>query len=116
MNNREIIEKVIEAFDRNDVESILSYLTEDAEWHMLGEHIIKGKEEWKKFFEANAGTEMLSSSKHHIIVDGDKAAVDGEASCKVANGQTHNMYYCDIYELEAGKIKKLFSYIVNKKK
>jgi uncharacterized protein len=116
MTNSETIHNVIDAFDNNDVDTILSLVTDDAEWHMLGDQVISGKEEMREFFSKNAGMKMLSSTKDHIIIEGDRAAVDGNVQCIGKNGLVMDMYYCDVYELEKGRVKKIVSYTVNKSK
>lgn len=115
MNNREIIKQLVAAFDRNDTEAILSYMTDDVTWRMLGDDPLNGKDNMRAMF-ANADMQLLSSTKDHFIVDGDTVAVDGEVVCKGQNGELMNMYYCDIYDLENGKVKRMTTYAVNKKK
>lgn len=114
MNNREIIEKVVAAFDDNDSEAILSYMTADIEWHMIGDEVISGKEAMKATF--NMDMKMISSTKKHFIADGDQVMVDGEVVCGNEKGEQIEMYYCDIYELENGKVRKMYSYVINNKK
>jgi uncharacterized protein len=116
MSNKEILQKVIDAFDANDIESIVKYMADDVEWHMLGDKIISGKDEVRKFFAENANRRMLSSTKNHVIIEGDHAAVDGDVQCTGEDGKPVNLYYCDIYELENGKVNKIVSYTLNKKK
>jgi uncharacterized protein len=116
MNNKETIHNVIDAFDNNDVDAILGLVTDDVEWHMLGDQVISGKDQLKEFFSKNAGMKLLSSTKDHIIIEDDRAAVDGDVQCAGKNGEIADMYYCDVYELEKGKVKKIVSYTINKKK
>ena len=116
MNNKETIQQVIDAFDNNDVDSILDLVTDDVEWHMLGDQVISGKDKLREFFSKNAGMKLLSSTKDHIIIEGDRAAVDGHVQCAGKNGEMADMYYCDVYELEKGKVKKIVSYTINKRK
>jgi len=116
MNNKETILSVIDAFDKNEVELILSYFTEDIEWRMMGDHFFSGKDKIKEFFAAHPNMQMISSTKEHILIDGDSAAVNGEVQCQdKTTGNYHDMFYCDLYDLENGKVKKLTSYVVNKK-
>jgi ketosteroid isomerase-like protein len=116
MENREIILKLTEAFDTYDQKTILNHIADDVEWNMLGESLITGKENMAAFFNEHSSVKILSSSKDHIVVDGDQVAVDGEMKCIGPDNKIHEMYYCDIYELENSKVKKLISYTVNKKK
>ncbi|WP_442590705.1 nuclear transport factor 2 family protein [Pedobacter sp. AW31-3R] len=116
-NTKEIIIELIEAFDKNDVPLILTYFTEDIEWNMVGDQTFSGKESIRKFFEVHPDMQMIASTKSHILIDGDHAAVDGEVQCiDKGTGIHHDMYYCDLYDLENGRVKKMTSYVVNKKK
>jgi ketosteroid isomerase-like protein len=115
MDNRKIIQEVLEAFDKSDVDTILSFLSEDVTWNMVGDQVITGKEGMRDFFAANGGTQMVSSTKEHIIVDGNNVSVNGEVTCKTKDGDVFDMYYCDLYELDNGLIKNMASYIINKK-
>ncbi|WP_316804112.1 nuclear transport factor 2 family protein [Pedobacter nototheniae] len=116
MDNREIVIKFNTAFDKDTKEDIAKYVSEDFEWHMLGDSIIKGKENLLKFFAEHPDMKILSVSKDYILVDGDKASVAGEVKCTDKTGQVYDMFYADIYELADGLITKMISYTVNKKK
>jgi ketosteroid isomerase-like protein len=109
MTNKEIILEVIEAFDRGEGEAITKHMTDDVEWHMLGDQTYTGKEALKKFFADNTEMKVLSATKDHIIVD-------GQVQCTGPDGLFYDMYYCDIYELENFKVKRFTTYTVNKKK
>jgi len=117
MNVKEIIFSLIEAFDKNDTELILSHFTEDIEWEIINEAKFSGKAEIRTFFEANPDMEMFASTKDHVIIDGNQAMVNGEVQCGNKSKEIYyDMYYCDIYDLEGDKIKKMTSFTINKKK
>jgi ketosteroid isomerase-like protein len=116
MENRALIMELVEAFDKSESEKILSYLSDDFQWHMLGDFFISGKENMSKFLQDHADMGILSCSKDRILVDGDRVAVEGEVQCSGKDEVIYDMYYCDIYELERGKVNKMISYTVNKKK
>ena len=68
-----------------------------------------------KMMEDMSQMTLLSSTKNHRIVDGDYAAVDGEVKCRAEDGKIIEMFYCDVYEPQNGKIKKMITYTVQKK-
>lgn len=115
-SNREIIIEFNKAFDQGRNDDIVKFVSEDFEWHMLGESIIKGKENLLKFFTTHPDMKVIDVTKDHIIVDKDTASVAGEVKCTDKTGQIYDMYYCDVYELAEGLITKMISYTVNKKK
>ena len=116
-NNRGFIQSLIEAFDKNDVDLILSHLADDIEWNIVGEQVLSGKKHIADFFNAHPDMKMLSSTKDHFVVAGNTVAVDGEVQCEDGGtGAIHDMFYCDIYDLENGRVRKMTSYCINKKK
>jgi ketosteroid isomerase-like protein len=117
MATKEIVLQVIDAFDNNDVDKVLSLFTDDVKWTMKGSAltIINGKEEVDNFLGGMKDIKVVSSTKDHIVIDGTTAAVDGLIQCKGKNGENMAMYYADFYELENDKVKTLTSYIVDKK-
>lgn len=116
-NTKEFIQSLIEAFDKNDVELILSHLADDIEWNIVGEQVFSGKKNIADFFNAHPDMKMLSSTKDHFVIAGNTVAVDGQVQCEEGGtGVIHDMFYCDIYDLEDGKVRKMTSYCINKKK
>lgn len=117
MTTKEIVQQVIDAFDNNDVEKILSFFADDVTWTMKGSSItiMNGKNEVEQFLGGMEDVKMVSSTNDHIIVEGKTAAVDGLVQCKGKNGEDMAMYYADFYELENDKVKTVTSYIVDKK-
>ncbi|MDF2187953.1 nuclear transport factor 2 family protein [Paraflavitalea sp. CAU 1676] len=117
MDNRKIITEFLDAFDKNDLEGILSHIAEDASWDILNDQKIVGKEALRKFFYDNQNMKVVSATREHFIVDGDRASVGGEAICKnMDSGDEYDMYYCDVYGLKNGKINNMVTYTINKKK
>lgn len=115
MSNREIVMEIVAAFDNNDIEAILNCVDDDIEWKMLGENTITGKENLRQFFADHTDMKMISSTKEHVIIDGDQACVAGTVNCSDGKGNDFYMHYCDIYEIVNGKIKTMITFSVNKK-
>ena len=114
MENRQIIEIITKAFNDDDDETILKYMADDVEWHMLGDDVISGKENISLFFSKNPEIKVITCTQDHFLIDGDQASVSGEVQCQNQDGKVFDMYYCDIYELLDGKVKKMITYGVKK--
>ena len=114
MENRQIIEVITKAFNDDDDETILKYMADDVEWHMLGDDVISGKENISLFFSKNPEIKVITCTQDHFLIDGDQASVSGEVQCQNQDGKVFDMYYCDIYELLDGKVKKMITYGVKK--
>ena len=111
MDNTQILEKTIAAFEKNDPSLIPELFAEDGEWQMIGKEIetVKGRD-MQQWFQQNQGIEMISSTINHKIISGNTAAVDGEVVCKGPDGKVSSMFYIDVYDFENGKIKLMKSY------
>ncbi len=115
MSNKQVIQQIVEAFDKNDTKTVLDMMTDDIEWTMIGDRTITGKVAMREWFSKTEDMKMAYSTKNNIIIEERLAAVNGEVSCKGKDGITFHMYYCDIYELENDQVKKMTSYIIDKK-
>lgn len=117
MDNRKILSDFLDKFDKNEVEPMLGFMTEDVSWNILEDQHLVGKENLRKFFTENKDMKIVKATRDHFIVEGDRASVGGEVLCKnEGDGHSFEMYYTDVYELQQGKIKDMVTYIVMKKK
>ncbi len=114
MENQVLFEKVLQTFDNNDSDGLIALVTDDFEWEMLGDQTVKGKENLKKMFAEIDGTEMISCTKELQLLDGNKGACNGIVKMKNAKGEPFEMYYCDLYVFEDGKLKKMVTYNIKK--
>ncbi|MEJ5961914.1 nuclear transport factor 2 family protein [Pedobacter immunditicola] len=116
MDNKAIIEEVINAFDTNDVTSLLNYVTDDVVWEMRDQKdmVISGKENLRNFFSEYNEMKMIRSTRDHIIIDGNQIAVDGTVTMEGKDAEQFEMFYCDIYELTDNKVSKIISYPIKK--
>lgn len=111
MSNKETVRKVIDAFINNDVESVLSYATEDIRMGWPGYFDLEpGKDSVRKFF--NDVPEMVSSRIGELFEEGDTVAGTGEITSREADGSLKKSFFCDIYTFREGKIAEIRSYMV----
>lgn len=100
-----------DAFATNDQEFILDSLTPDVEWNMVGGALMKGKEEVRKELQQMDGTKMLDMEVLHIICDDQFAAVDGRMRMRDQSTGERSFAFCDVYEFEGPRIRKMTSYV-----
>lgn len=111
MSNKEVVKKVVEAFLSSDIETALTYMTDDVKMGWPGFFDLKpGKAEVREFFKNVP--EMTSSGIGDIIEDGDKVAATGSVTTKEKDGSLKNSFFCDIYHFKDGKISAIKSYMV----
>jgi uncharacterized protein len=97
---------------RADTPAILDTVTDDIHFSMVGGQSVSGKTDFKAFLdEMDSGTPDMGLNIANIIVEGERAAVDGEISMTDKDGRRRVYAFCDIYRLEQGKVAELTAYV-----
>ncbi|MBK6265153.1 nuclear transport factor 2 family protein [Marivirga sp. S37H4] len=98
------------AFGKGNVESILSQLTDDIIWEMVGDKVMQGKEEVAKELESMKEYTAVELNIDHIVTHGKTAACNG--SFQMHSGDRYG--FCDMYVFnnnsKTAKIKEMISY------
>lgn len=106
-----LLRRFNEAFANNDIETVLSLVTDDVRWEMAGDVPVMGKTDMEAALREAADGEPMQLTIHHIITHGRSAAVNGE----LQDSDGARFGFCDVYDLSGlrnPKIKKLTSYVV----
>lgn len=103
------------AFAKADVKEVLSMLTDDAEWEIVGEKLVRGKAAIQNELERmNAGP---ADELHieNLISHGNICAANGVMKFN----DTNPVAFCDVYTFsshaKSAKIKKMTSYAIELK-
>ena len=112
--NKKTVEKYMDGFRISDHEKILSCLTDDVSWYMPGFIQLTGKEAFDKeiendFFEGRPTIQITRMIEENNIV-----VAEGSVQCKIKAGGMLDAVFCDVFEMQNGKIKKLTTYQMNK--
>lgn len=112
--NKETVTEYMAAFRVSDHERILACLTEDVIWEMPGiyEHI--GKKAFDKEIENDnfVGSPTIQIIK--LIEENNIVIAEGAVQGNMKNGNILDAVFCDVFEMEKGKIKKLTSYLMSR--
>jgi ketosteroid isomerase-like protein len=109
--NKEIIEKVNEAFGENDVEGFLNYCSDDIKWKMIGSPELKGKQAIRKAMESMEFVGLPKIAILNVIEEGNSVVAEGTVDMTKKSGDLYHGAFCDVYFLESGKIKEMHSYV-----
>lgn len=109
--NKQTVQKYMEAFTKTDHAEILSCLTEDVEWLIPGFFHIKGKEAFDKEIENDAfvGKPMINVTR--MTEEDNVVVAEGKVRCARKEGGFLNALFCDVFEMQDSKIKRLTSYL-----
>lgn len=100
------------AFAKGDTGYLLQSVTDDVEWHMVGERHIRGIDEFSAALHEMRGELPSGLTIETIITHGTDCAVDG--TLHFPGGETYA--FCDVYRFSGhsknGKIKRITSYVI----
>jgi ketosteroid isomerase-like protein len=113
--NKKTIERYMEGFRRSDHAMVLSCLTDDVEWLIPGMFHIRGKEAFDQEIENDAFTGSPTIVVTRLTEEADVVLAEGTVRAERKDGGVLNAVFCDAFEMEAGKIKMLISYLMEVK-
>ena len=110
--NKEIIRRLNKGFEEGDEEKILSCLSDDVQWWVIGAFTATGKEEYRKQItnENFTGTPIITIINE--IAEGDRVAVEGKVHSQMRNGNLFKAFFHNAYLLENEKVISMTSYLV----
>ncbi len=114
---RTFIKAINQAWSENDMDVVIANLTDDVRWTMAGEFTIEGKDNFIKSIE-EMNTEAMttkSNTTDHIVVDGNRAIINGSMTMVDPDENESTYGFCDVYRLRGDKISAVTSYVVDLK-
>ena len=111
--NKKIVEMFMDGFRRTDRPLILSTLADDVEWELPGAFHARGKEEFDRHIlgEGFVGSPAITVTR---LTEEDAVVVaEGAVRTQRKDGTVLNLVFCDVFEMQGGKIRRLTSYLVN---
>ncbi|CAA9200023.1 hypothetical protein FLA105534_02919 [Flavobacterium bizetiae] len=112
--NKETVNEYMAAFRVSDHERILACLTEDVIWEMPGIYQHIGKKAFDKEIENDNFVGSPSIQIIKLIEENNIVIAEGAVQGNMKNGNILDAVFCDVFEMEKGKIKKLTSYLMSR--
>jgi len=110
--NKRTVNEYMEGFRRSDHELILSCLTDDVEWEIPGAFHVRGKEAFDEEIENEAFVGSPSISVTRLTEENDIVVAEGSVQAQKKDGELLKLRFCDVFVMQAGKIKQLISYLM----
>ena len=114
--NKHTVQQYIEGFRRTDREMILSCMTDDVEWEIPGLFHSRGKTAFNDHIvdPGFAGNPVISITR--MTEENNVVVAEGTVLAKRDDGTDLPLAFCDVFELENGKIRRLTSYLMETNK
>lgn len=112
--NKQTVNEYMDAFRVSDHKRILACLTDDIIWEMPGIYQHVGKEAFDKEIENDnfIGSPTIQIIK--LVEEKNIVIAEGAVQGNMKNGNILDAVFCDVFEMENGKIKKLTSYLMSR--
>jgi ketosteroid isomerase-like protein len=114
--NKQTVGRYIDGFNKSDHAQILSCLTDDIEWLMPGTFHLHGKDAFDKEIENDAFTGRPTVTITRMIEENDVVIAEGTVRAAWKHGGFLDAVFCDVFEMENGRIKRLVTYLVTLQK
>ncbi|HEY0640309.1 MAG TPA: nuclear transport factor 2 family protein [Pseudonocardiaceae bacterium] len=111
--HKAIVERYFDAVRAGDHERILSYVTDDILWEILGLVRVRGKQELDGVIDNDALAGRPTLTIDQLIEEGDHVVAAGSGSVGLAAGGRVEFLFCDIFTFRGDAISHLASYQTN---
>ena len=106
----------MEAFRNTSREQILSCLTDDVEWEIPGIFHVQGKDAFNQHIVDEGSEPFPEITITRLIEESDVVVAEGTVRARRKDGTVIDLVFCDVFEMNNGKIQKLISYLMNTKR
>jgi hypothetical protein len=106
------VETLTIAFAKGDAKFILSHVTNDIRWNIVGDKSIQGKDNFAQALRSMKNEKAAELTIHHVATHGKAGAANGIR--KLKNGKTRA--FCDVYEFRGTtgtRVKEIASYVID---
>lgn len=115
MTQTEIVQAVISAFEKKDFSEVRDFFSQDFIMDWPGFLMVEDLDDLELFLKKNAPKRVVETKNHHFLEKDNIVFGNGEITVELHSGLLVKNYFCDIYEFQNGKIKKITSYILHDK-
>lgn len=109
--NKTILTKANESLQQGDIDTFLSFCTEDTEWVFVGDKTLKGKEAVRLYLEESY-TETTKFNIERMIEEGDFVMQMGEISFENKDGEVESYLASDLWRFQNGKMADLKAFVI----
>lgn len=110
--NKATVTRYMDAFGRTAREEILACLTREVEWVLPGLFHTRGLKEFNDHITEDAFSGKPDIKVARMVEEAGVVVAEGSVDTHRADGTPLHLRFCDVFEMEGGKIRKLTSYLM----
>ena len=110
--NKKTVERYMDGFRKSDHDQILACLTDDIEWDLPGVFHLVGKNQFDNEIEGEAfvGSPVITVTR--LIEENNIVVAEGKVLANRREGGVLNAVFCDVFDMNNAKIRRLTSYLM----
>ena len=109
--NKRTVERYMDAFRISDHAGVLECLADDVEWELPGAFHLRGKEAFDKEIENDAFVGRPDIRVTRLTEQADVVIAEGTVRTQRKDGDVLDLAFCDVFEMQDGRIRRLVSYL-----
>ena len=110
--NKETVERYMDAFRISDHAAVLACLTDDVVWDIPGAVHLVGKEAFDKEIENPAFVGRPRITVTRLVEENDIVVAEGSVRAQRVTGEELNAVFCDVFVMRGARIGQLISYLM----
>ena len=110
--NKNMVERYMDGFRKTNHDRILSCLTDDVEWVIPGVFHVRGKEAFDEQIEGDGFVGSPAITVTRLTEEDDVVVAEGSVETQRKDGAVVHLAFCDVFEMQGGKIRRLISYLM----
>ena len=112
--NKETVQKYMDGFNESNHKKILECLTDDIVWYMPGFFHLTGREAFDKEINNDNFMGPPTINIIRMLEENNFVVAEGSVQCRMKEGALLDALFCDVFQMDNGKIKQLTTYQMNK--
>ena len=114
-SNKSVLEQANAAVTRGDYEGFLSFYTDDTLWTFVGDRVLKGKEDIRRWTAEAYSQGPPELTVDHLIAEAEFLTAVGVVTTADKDGKKDRFAYCDVWRLRDGKLAELRAFVIEEK-
>ncbi len=109
-----LLQDVTIALAKRDVDFLLSHVTDDVIWEVVGSDVVEGKAAFARAVDARTASDVTQLTIDHVMSHGRVGAVNGTAEYRDAKSSD----FCGVFEFANAKgerVRAIRSYVIERK-
>ena len=115
MTKKEIVKQISKAFEISDFSEVRNFFSDNFIMDWPGMFSVDRLDDLELFLKKNAPKRVADITYLHFLEDGETVFSNGIITVEMHSGLMIKNYFCDIYEFENSKVRKITSYILHDK-